>query len=1814
MKMTYASHHLRTVLRSAAAGTLALALAFVFAPANTARASIAYGSINNFDTVNDTGHECHGFEIELDDCHSTDITYTYNYNHYGVPEITEDNSVAAHPKVLIKWQSKKNPDGTWAAYTAIPSGPIAPTNGHMFTNPAVNFGGEHFGVGYRVQPSAVLYNWLIDSGGVLVHGGVVQVSTPTFTYFPPAAGVVAQVQAVIVPPPPPAPPPKEFGKAVWVKEIKTTTHNQNKVKLRELVSDDPNNPDDKNWKNGEPDEVEVEWQILQKKMSAADGGPNNEVPAAPEDLPGGNEVVTRRYEFFKYTGPLDADTGEAMADAVGPDGIHGTGMRTYADHFDAATGEWVTVTVDMATKVIVGDFTGSQMAAVDVDAAVGLIEGVSEGKINTPYTPRTVVVGGTWLFDAVLDGALPAGMTFNNQTGVLSGTPTQSGEFQFKITADDGVNPKVSKTYTLRIAAAGQALAAASLLDTTSSPVDAGTTTGDGSYAVNANADATAAPAAGYAFANWTDNGQVVSTDPNYTLVMDVNHSLVANFVPAWTITTSSLPVAGGTTSGGGSVNDGDSVTLIATPNAGYTFVNWTEAGVEVSKADSYTFTATGDRDLVANFTNGLVISSSASPAAGGNTSGGGAVAVGSSVTVVATANAGYVFADWTEGGAQVSTSASYTFTATVSRTLVANFTLAPSYTVTTSSSPAAGGTTIGGGAYAGGSSATVIATPNAGYAFVNWTVGGTQVGTSPSYTFTVTANRALVANFTVTGGTLRTVTTSSSPTAGGTTSGGGTYANGTSVTVVATPNAGYAFSKWKESGTTVSTLPSYTFTATADRTLVASFTQAYVVTLLSSPVAGGTTEIDSVSYKLNEKATAKAFPNAGYNFVNWTENGTVVSAANPYDFTVTGNRTLTAEFASANGVTITTSSSPANGGATSGAGGYAIGANVTVTATPNAGFAFSNWTDGGTVVSSASSYSFTASVNRALVANFVSAIAIATASNPAAGGTTSGGGNYGSGSSVTVNAMPNAGYAFANWTEGAAVVSTSATYTFTVSAPRVLTANFVQGWTVTTSSSPALGGTVTGGGVAANGTNVTLTATANAGYQFAKWTEGGVDVSTSATYSFTAAADRALVANFTLTSGGVKFDFDTGVTPVALGQAVPLDQMSAGITANFSSPNADAFTVGDAAGTGKTLAAFSGKYLVPGAGGSRLDITFDQQIAAISLKFALSEPANLGSHSTLKITAIDNSSGAPVETGSATAQGANTAGDSLAGGTLSLNTGALFNAVRIEVLTAAQAGATFYCDNIAVTPNSAGGWQVLANPNWNITLTDSGYSDYLIDNTPGFEGREYLSGEWGAAVAYKVGNSSKSPRWMEPNFAFPDWQTNSNFHIVSPITLIASNADGLPIAQSVIANNDIEITIRYEMIDTVTGMPMGVTAASAGGAGVSIDSNRYVLNQSYTVKNISGAAITNLQIFQMLHGFTSTAGVYDNRAYTGRHADYRYDATLSGVDTGTIGAPGSSAGGLKDYISFSAKVAPSAFEIGYYGIEGNGIDDHATGKPSDGVHLSIENNWGFAPYSTRQGTDSFAPATRWIAGAQRYELGSIADGQSATVDVMLSILTGTTVSTTSGGNHGTGSCNGGSSHVGGVDFDIEGVTQDGTFFGEEAEADDDEINDRIADGEFVLPNFAEPGGLSQVWNLQYTGAYTGKIKLVFAYDPALLPAGFDQTKLTIYHYHGGAWEQLIGLVDAVNHTITVTTDSLSPFMLGVPSANAIPKMAQAAGAPAGQVKFNWSSDTSGWVLQESSDLVNWVNSTRPVTTAGGVSSVSANQSEGACFFRLVHP
>ena len=70
----------------------------------------------------------------------------------------------------------------------------------------------------------------------------------------------------------------------------------------------------------------------------------------------------------------------------------------------------------------------------------------------------------------------------------------------------------------------------------------------------------------------------------------------------SFTIATSSSPSSGGSTLGGGRVIAGATVTVTAAPAGGYSFVDWTEAGTQVSGTASYTFTASANRTLVANF------------------------------------------------------------------------------------------------------------------------------------------------------------------------------------------------------------------------------------------------------------------------------------------------------------------------------------------------------------------------------------------------------------------------------------------------------------------------------------------------------------------------------------------------------------------------------------------------------------------------------------------------------------------------------------------------------------------------------------------------------------------------------------------------------------------------------------------------------------------------------------------------------------------------------------------------------------------------------------------------------------------------------------------------------------------------------------------------------------------------------------------------------------------------------------------------------------------------------------------------------------
>ena len=433
-------------------------------------------------------------------------------------------------------------------------------------------------------------------------------------------------------------------------------------------------------------------------------------------------------------------------------------------------------------------------------------------------------------------------------------------------------------------------------------PDEGGTVTGDGTYDEGESCTVSATPNTNYTFNNWTENGTVVSSNANYTFVVSNDRNLVAHFTyvpPTYTISVSASPTNGGSITGGGTYTEGQTCTVSATPNTNYTFNNWTENGNVVSSNASYTFTVNGDRNLVANFTYvppTYTITVSANPTNGGSVTGSGTFTEGQTCTVSATPNTNYTFNNWTENGNVVSSNASYTFTVNGDRNLVANFTyVPPTYTISVSASPTSGGSVTGGGTYTEGQTCTVSATPSSGYTFINWTENGSYVSSNASFTFTVTTNRNLVANFTANPLPNYTITLTAKPANGGTVAGGGTYQQGQTCTVRATPALGFTFDSWKENDVVVSTETNYTFTVTSNRNLVAQFNEiTYVITATVNPTEGGVV-IGGGTYYYGDEVTLNVEMNEDYIFQSWTENGIVVSEVPEYTFHVANDRDLVA-------------------------------------------------------------------------------------------------------------------------------------------------------------------------------------------------------------------------------------------------------------------------------------------------------------------------------------------------------------------------------------------------------------------------------------------------------------------------------------------------------------------------------------------------------------------------------------------------------------------------------------------------------------------------------------------------------------------------------------------------------------------------------------------------------------------------------------------------------------------------------------------------------------------------------------------------------
>lgn len=293
---------------------LAAAVALAMLP--SAGSAAVIGFLGNFDVINDTGSIAHGFEIDLEGLHSSQITDTFggvgrgfpsgrgfdpltSVQRYGAPTITEyaNGSVYGTKVTYMGLYGAAGWDYGTPSGTFITPGDNCWSGGGLGYGPATPC--DHFGVGTAGNANKTTYSWLLETAapGVLSNG-VVSLPAPTWTVIPPIVPgpppiVVAQIQA-------PAPVIEaQFGEAIWVKVF--TTELENPIGLEELVADNA---------KVKQAVTEVEWQLLQTdpgnplagKLENGYGAPVGPLAAS----------ILRRYEFFKYSGAYDPETHQAL--------------------------------------------------------------------------------------------------------------------------------------------------------------------------------------------------------------------------------------------------------------------------------------------------------------------------------------------------------------------------------------------------------------------------------------------------------------------------------------------------------------------------------------------------------------------------------------------------------------------------------------------------------------------------------------------------------------------------------------------------------------------------------------------------------------------------------------------------------------------------------------------------------------------------------------------------------------------------------------------------------------------------------------------------------------------------------------------------------------------------------------------------------------------------------------------------------------------------------------------------------------------------------------------------------------------------------------------------------------------------------------------------------------------------------------------------------------------------------------------------------------------------------------------------------------
>ncbi len=381
---------------------------------------------------------------------------------------------------------------------------------------------------------------------------------------------------------------------------------------------------------------------------------------------------------------------------------------------------------------------------------------------------------------------------------------------------------------------------------------------------------------------------------------------------------------------------------------------------------------------------------------------------------------------------------------------------------------------------------------------------------------------------------------------ANGTVSGSsanGDYEEGDVITLSAAPNLGYNFTNWTGTyqSALISTNSNTTYTISADDIANGSLSfTANFATIdynINYELNGGINGANPATYTVEDSVTLLAPSKIGYNFTGWTEGSNIFVGS-------TGNKTFTANWNLINYNIAYNLNGATNN--VSNPNTYTIeNEDITLLAPTKVGYDFIGWAEGNTIVAgSIGDRSFTANFNQQTATVNVSVVTNGSISGSSANS------SYAEGDIITLNATPNVGYNFTNWTGiyQNALVSTNANTTYTISLSDVQNGNlsFVANFeAIEYSITYELGG----GTNCINPTTYTiesedliLLAPTKGGYDFIGWAEG--DIITAGSHvdkTFTATFDRITIVAMVSEEINLSFELKEIVGPYGLGDVVAL-------------------------------------------------------------------------------------------------------------------------------------------------------------------------------------------------------------------------------------------------------------------------------------------------------------------------------------------------------------------------------------------------------------------------------------------------------------------------------------------------------------------------------------------------------------------------------------------------------------------------------------------------------------------------------------------------